>query len=107
MREKRKNELHASLKMELLETIQKDIKILVSKLNLELKDNMSLYLRGDISSNKVELVDIKVNLQKSQEIVKKYISILKANVNKETHMVWLKSEIEVIDYVYYLCFSFH
>ena len=48
---------------------------------------MSLYLRGDMSSNKVELVDIKVNLQKWQEIVEKYISILKANVNMKTHMV--------------------
>ena len=93
--------------MELLETIQKDIKILVSKFNIELKDNMSLYLGGDISLNKVELVDIKVNLQKQQEITEKYISILKPNVNKETHLVWFKSEIKVIDYVYYLCFSFH
>ena len=68
---------------------------------------MTKYPKDETFPNNVKLVAIKVNLQKSQEIVKKYISILKANVNKETHMVWLKSEIEVIDYVYYLCFSFH
>ena len=65
-----KTQLNASFKIELFEAIQKDIKILVSKLNLELKDNMSLYLRGDISSNKVELVYIKANLQKGQEVAK-------------------------------------
>ena len=41
------------------------------------------YLTNKISSNKVELVVIKVDLEKGQEVMKKCMSIIKANVYKE------------------------
>ena len=65
--EKQKIGLSASLKIELLEEIQKDITSLVKKSNLELKDDMPQYLTDEISSNQFELVAIKVDLEKSQE----------------------------------------
>ena len=50
---------------------------------MELKNDMEQVSKDEISSNKVKLVTSNVNLQKGQEIVKKCISTLKANVNKE------------------------
>ena len=81
--QKQITELHASLKMELLEAIQKDITSLIKKSNLELKDDMTQYIRNEISLNMVELVAIKVYLEKGLDAMEKYISIVKANVNKE------------------------
>ena len=69
--EKQKIGLSASLKIELLEEIRRDIKSHVKKSNLELKDDMTQYLKDEISSNKVELVVIKVNLEKGQEAMEK------------------------------------
>ena len=62
--EKQKSELYASLKAELLEEMRKDIISHVKKSHLELKDDMTQYLKDEISSNKVELVAIKVNFEK-------------------------------------------
>ena len=62
--EKQKTELYASLKTELLEEMRKDITSHVKKSNLELKDDMTQYLKDEIFSNKVELVAIKVDLEK-------------------------------------------
>ena len=65
--EKQKIELYAALKTELLEEMRKDIISHTKKSHLELKDGMTQYLKDEISSNKVELVVIKVNLEKGQE----------------------------------------
>ena len=75
---KLKTKLYASLKVELLEDIRKDISSLLMKSNLELKDDVTQYLNDRISSNKVEVVV--VGLEKGQEAVNKCISIIKANV---------------------------
>ena len=62
--------MYASLKIELLEEMRKDITSHVKKSNLELKDDMEQYLKDEISSNNVELVAIKVNLVKIKEVAK-------------------------------------
>ena len=64
--EKQKIGLSASLKIELLEEIRRDIKSHVKKSNLELKDDIRQYLKYEISSNKVELAAINVDLEKGQ-----------------------------------------
>ena len=58
--EKQKTELYASLKIK-LEQMWKDITSHVNKSNFKLKTQ---YLKDKISSNKVELVAIKVDLEK-------------------------------------------
>ena len=63
--------------------MQKDITSHVKKSNLELKDDMTQYLKDEISSNKVELVVIKVNLEKGQEAMEKCTSTVKANFTNE------------------------
>ena len=50
---------------------------------------MTQYLKDEISSNKVELVVIEVDLEKRQDVVEKCISTLKANVTKEMQ-TWAK-----------------
>ena len=52
---------------------------------------MTQYLKGEISSNKVDLVAIKVNLEKGQEAMEKCISIVKVNVTKEMQ-TWVDME---------------
>ena len=72
--EKQKSELYASFKAELLEEMRKDIISHVEKSQLELKDDMAQYLKDEISSSKVELGAIKVDLEKGQEAVERCIS---------------------------------
>ena len=81
--EKQKTKLYVSIKIELLGEIQKDITRLVKKSILELKNDMAHYLKDKINSNKVELVAIKIDLEKGQDRVEKCISVVKANVSKE------------------------
>ena len=75
--EKQKTELYVSIKIELLKEIRKDVTRLVKKSNLALKDDMAHYLKNEINSNKVELIAIKVNLEKGQGAVEKCIFIIK------------------------------
>ena len=86
--EKQKTELYASLKIWVIRNVERHNKP-CQKSNLELKDNMMQYLKDEISSNKVELVAIKINLEKWQEAVQKCISTVKANVTKE-RQTWAK-----------------
>ena len=81
--EKQKIELYAALKTELLEEMRKDIISHTKKSHLELKDGMTQYLKDEISSSKVELGAIKVDLEKGQEAVERCISTVKDNVTKE------------------------
>ena len=87
--EKQKTKLYASLKTELLEETWKDIISHAKKSHLELKDDMTQYLKDEISSSKVELGAIKVDLEKGQEVVERCISTMKANVTKEMQ-TWAK-----------------
>ena len=75
--------MYASLKIEFLEEMQKDITSHAKKSNLELKDDMMQYLKDEICSHKVELVAIKVDLEKEQEAMEKSTSAVKANLTKE------------------------
>ena len=52
---------------------------------LSFVDDMAPYLKDELSSNKVEIVIIKVHLQKRKEVIKTCISIVKDNVNKEIY----------------------
>ena len=58
--------MYASLKIELLEEMRRDITNHVKKSNLQLKDDRTQYLKDEISSNKVELGSIKVDDGKGQ-----------------------------------------
>ena len=72
---------------ELLEALQNDIVSLVTQLNLKVKDGKPKHRKAEISSNKVKLAsmnqDIKVDLKKGQEAVKKCISTAQDNVKRE------------------------
>ena len=65
-REKQKTELFASLKTELLQEMRKDMISHVKESHLELKDDMTQYLKHVISL-KVELGAVKADLEKGQE----------------------------------------
>ena len=76
------------LKAELLEEMRKDIISHVKKSHLDLKDDMTQYLKDEISSSKVELGAIKVDFEKGQEAVERYISTVKANVTKKERKIY-------------------